>query len=136
MYLTVALIVLSASIIVFFSSEFAGMYKKVWAIPGVKLIVPLAIASCVIEAYEPFELWLLLKTKAFFHANIQALSAHFSVRLQVVHILQLFLLATLPVWIIRAWEIKKKIPVVRPVTWGIGLTLWVLAAVTLTIYQP
>jgi len=67
MFLTLALVVLFSTILVFFSQEFAGLYRKFIAIPGIKLLLPLTIASCLVEYYEPYALWLLLQFKSGFH---------------------------------------------------------------------
>ncbi|GGI85804.1 hypothetical protein [Legionella impletisoli] len=136
MFLTLGLIVLSTSILVFFSQEFVGVYKRITSLPGLKFLLPLVLASWLIEKYEPFELWFLLQCKEGFHYLLHALSGWLSIKQHSVHILQLFLLAIVPFLLLRAWEIKRKIPVPRPITTQVGLVLWIIAATILTIFKP
>lgn len=56
MFVTLVLLVLGAAIVVFFSEEFAGLIKKAAHVPGVKLFVPLFIASWLVVSFE-YWLW-------------------------------------------------------------------------------
>ncbi|WP_133130352.1 hypothetical protein [Legionella yabuuchiae] len=136
MFLTLGLIVLSTSILVFFSQEFAGVYKRITSVPGLKFLLPLVLASWLIEQYEPFELWFLLQCKEGFHYALHTLSSWLSLQQNSVQVLHLFFLAIIPFLLLRAWEIKRKIPTPRPATTLAGLVLWIIAAIILTIYKP
>ncbi len=57
MLLTLALVVLLASITVFFSQEFIGAFKKLFAIKGVPLFLPLIAASWLIFTFDYWALW-------------------------------------------------------------------------------
>lgn len=59
MYLTLALVVLFASIAVFFSQEFISVFKKLFAIKGVPLFLPLLVASWLIIAFNYWSLWIV-----------------------------------------------------------------------------
>lgn len=136
MLFTLAAVVLSTSIAVFFSKEFAGVYRKIIAVPGAKLLLPLIIASWLIETYEPFELWFLLKCKEGFHYLLFQLSALTTLNQNSAQIIQLFILATFPFLVLRALELRRKKPVPGLITSRIGLIIWVIAATVLTIHRP
>lgn len=51
------LIVCIASIFCFFIQEFIGLFKRIFAIKGVKIILPLALASGLVYLNTPFVLW-------------------------------------------------------------------------------
>jgi len=57
MLFTLAAVVFCAAIFVFFSQEFISTFKKIFAIKGAPLILPLAAASLVIYS---FDYWCLL----------------------------------------------------------------------------
>lgn len=57
MLLTLAMVVLFASIAVFFSQEFIRTFKKIFAIKGVKLFLPLFLASWLIFTFDYWSLW-------------------------------------------------------------------------------
>ncbi|MGC1183498.1 hypothetical protein [Legionella sp.] len=59
MLLTLALVVLGASIAVFFSQEFISMFKKLFAIKGVKIFLPLLIASWLVYRFDYLALWIV-----------------------------------------------------------------------------
>ncbi len=52
MYLTLTLLILFTTIIVFFVDDFVSLYKKIIKIPGVKLWVPLLAASWLAIEYD------------------------------------------------------------------------------------
>lgn len=51
------LIVCIASIFCFFIQEFIGLFKRIFAIKGVKIILPLAFASWLVYLNIPFIVW-------------------------------------------------------------------------------
>lgn len=57
--LTLAAVILAAAIVVFFSHEFAGVFKKIFAIKGAKLVLPLALASYIVYQFELWVSWAL-----------------------------------------------------------------------------
>lgn len=57
MYLTLALVVLIAAIVTLFSQEFISIYKRIMAIKGAKLFLPLAVGSWAVLNYN---YWVLL----------------------------------------------------------------------------
>lgn len=139
MYITAVSIVLTAAIVVFFSQEFGRFFKKIFAIPGAKLIIPLVIASWIIEYYEGWGLWLLWYYKKGLHYILRHTAAYFSWSawaLSFVHILQLFILASLPVWIAYAVAKSKGLYERWPYTYHVGISCWIITAVLLTVHRP
>ena len=59
MLVTLALLVLLGSILVFFSEEFIKMFKKLFAIKGAKLLIPLFLASWLIYTFDFWFLWVV-----------------------------------------------------------------------------
>jgi hypothetical protein len=57
MLATLALVVFLGSILIFFSDEFIKFFKKLSAVKGAKLFIPLFIASWFVSHYE---FWVLL----------------------------------------------------------------------------
>lgn len=57
MLTTLALVVFAAAIVVFFSQEFIKFFKKIFAIKGANLILPLAIASWAVYYFDYWFLW-------------------------------------------------------------------------------
>ena len=65
-FVTVTLVVLVTSILVFFSQEFGKTGRKVFSIPGAKLFLPLILASLIVEVHEPFIHWFMVKVKNYY----------------------------------------------------------------------
>ncbi len=139
MYMTLVYAVVLTAIAAFFSQEFTGFFKKIFAIPGVKLILPLALASWLVESYEDWLLWILLTLKNALHYVVHGLDALIPLHLGAVsfaHIIHLFLLASVPVWVILALGKSRGMYEPWPYTYLVGIVLWLLAAILLTIHQP
>ncbi|AUH72165.1 hypothetical protein [Legionella sainthelensi] len=58
MLVTLALLVFLGSILVFFSEEFIKIFKKLFAIKGAKLFIPLFLASWLIYTFDFWFLWI------------------------------------------------------------------------------
>ena len=138
MPLMIAVIVFLSSIVLIFSQEFARMIQKIAAIPGVKLFVPLALGSLIIEYYELWFLWFLtwcqaqLRDIMFIIASIMPFQFG---AYQVIQITILFVLACLPAWFVWLMEKRKKMftQVLSP--YYVGHILWIIA-VFLLITNP
>jgi len=59
MLFTLAAVVFFAAIVTFFSQEFIGIFKKIFAIKGAKLILPLLLASWCIINVNYLVLWVV-----------------------------------------------------------------------------
>ncbi len=136
MLFTLAVTVFFGAILVFFSQEFVRLFKKIFSIPGVKLLLPLALASWLIEAYEDWGRWLLLRFQAASHQALHQLATLVPFEAGVIsfmRIVYLFLLAGLPLWIYRLRAKQKGQPRSQFITDRLSLALWIVAAILLTV---
>ncbi|AHE66435.1 hypothetical protein [Legionella oakridgensis] len=139
MLFTLALIILGATVVVFFSQEFAGVFKKIFAIPGVKLFMPLAFVSWLIDSFEPWVFWLLLKCKEGLLYLIYQFAEWMPWKKNAValaQILILFLLPMIAMGILFLWAKFKKMHEPWPYTYDIGVVLWIISFILLTVYRP
>lgn len=74
MLITLALVVLFAAIMVFFSQEFIRTFKKIFAIKGAKLVLPLAAASWLVYNFDYWCLWVLYYIREVLNYLISLLS--------------------------------------------------------------
>lgn len=72
---TIAILIFFAAIIVSFSKEFGAFFKKIVAIPGAKLFLPLLLVTWVVVLYEPWVLWGLLCLQQGLQAVIDGLAS-------------------------------------------------------------
>lgn len=136
MIVTIALIVFLSSIAAFFAQEFGRMLKKFFSIPGMKLFVPLLLASWLIVVYEEWGRWLLFRSQTALHhlvLRMHALVPYETGSLHAAKIFYLFLVATLPIWIFELAALRKGSRKRQPPTYWIGLVLWLIAAILLTL---
>lgn len=136
MIVTLAIVVFCASIAAFFAQEFGSMFKRFFAIPGMKLLFPLVVASWFIEIYEEWGLWLLLRIQAWLHQFVHKLHVLIPFEQGSLHftkIVYLFFVACLPLLISQLASIKKWRRNRVPHTYWLGLVLWVIAAILLTL---
>lgn len=136
MIVTIALIVFLASIAAFFAQEFGRMFKKLFAIPGTKLLLPLLLASWLIVVYEEWGRWLLLRLQVALHSLVHRL--HILVpfekgSLPFAKVMYLFLIATLPIWFSELAALRKGRRKRQPPTYWVGIVLWIIAAILLTL---
>jgi hypothetical protein len=59
--LLLALVVLCTAIVAFFMQEFVHLFKKIFAIPGAKMLLPLLLISSVVEHFS-FWIWKILNS--------------------------------------------------------------------------
>ncbi len=136
MIVTLAIVVFCTSIAAFFAQEFGRVFKKMFAIPGVKLVVPLVMASWCIEIYEEWGLWLLLRIQGWLHQFVHQLHALIPFEqgsLPFTKIVYLFFVASLPIWIFQLANVRKWHRKRPPHTYWTGLVLWIIAAILLTL---
>lgn len=139
MLITFALVVIVAAIVVFFSDEFARLFKKIAAIPGVKLFVPLIFASWVVERFDTWLVWMLLKLKQWMHGLIYALARWLPIEkgaLSTAHVLNLFLVTVLPLLILHFSALRKPRYELWPYTYHLVITIWLVLVILLTIHHP
>lgn len=113
-----------------FSQEFGRMLKKIFAIKGTKLFLPLIVASYIIEIFEEEFRWLLIFCANALHDMMQSttLMLSFQGSLHLVQILTLYLIASLPVWLVWLNVRKKTISTVPMITYYLGTAFWIVTA--------
>ena len=136
MFFIFALVVLSTSIFIIFLDEFMRLFERFFALPGVKLLFPLLLASTIVEIFEHLERWILIHLKILMHQTVHQLATFlpFKTGAEVfTEIVFLFLWVSIPIWFLF-WHTKQKVEW-HPQTyqWIIGVTIWVIAAVLLSI---
>lgn len=110
MLLTLALVVLFASIAVFFAQEFITMFKKLFAIKGVKLFLPLFIASWLVYTLDYWALWIV-----YYYREILMVGVNLLVKIlpfqryaeSISIIILLFIISTVPVFLIDQLQRKR-----------------------------
>ena len=105
-----AFLVLAASIISFFSEDFATFFKKLFKLKGAPLILPLLVASGLIRLYNDSVLEVLLTLQTWLrYLMIQCMSClpfHTGAAF-ITQVLCLFILSSLPIWGFY-WLVKTK----------------------------
>ena len=134
-FVTVTLVVLVTSILVFFSQEFGKTGRKVFSIPGAKLFLPLILASLIVEVHEPFIHWFMVKVKNYYHDFTGYIAQELGISTAVLDGFFIFTLTMLPVVSMRVWEIRHNMPVPRPQTAQVGLFIWFVLAILLIGFE-
>ncbi len=105
-----AFLVLAASIISFFSDEFAQFFKKLFKIKGAYVFLPLLVASGLIRLYKDLFLGVLLTFQTWLrYIMIQLMSClpfHTGAAF-ITQVMCLFILSSLPAWGLY-WLVKTK----------------------------
>lgn len=128
--LTLALVVAFSAIIILFSREFGALFKKIFAVPGGKLFLPLIIMTSLIVLYEPWVYTALLYIKRNLHYLITLGADCFPFTMgaiSLVSIVIIMLFALLPAYLMDVWSIRKThIPFSHSKFLGVFLWLMVL----------
>jgi hypothetical protein len=136
MLVTLAAVVLIASIAVFFSQEFVRLFKKIMGIPGVKLLLPLVLASLLLETYEVWGYWILKHCHLALHIlvyKITVLLPFETGALLLMRVIFLFLFGSAPVWYFK-FRYRNDIRLYpKKFSYRLGLTLWIIAAILLAV---
>lgn len=74
MLLTLATVIFFASIALFFSQEFVRIFKKIFAVKGVKLFLPLAVASWLVYNCDYWFLWIIYYCREVLNAALSFLT--------------------------------------------------------------
>lgn len=124
----IALLILFSAVCVFFSREFGDASKKIWRIPGLKLVLPMLIVTLVFVYFQSVIIFLLLAMHRFFDLLQQGFAWFLPsgvVFHAMIDIMTLWLLVILPLWIVDAWSLRNKF---KPFTHRIslGVMVWLL----------
>lgn len=137
MLYTLAAVVFCATIFVFFSQEFVNLFKKILAIPGAKLILPLALASWLVYHAYPWILRPIYRYKILLNTLVDFFSSMLPLgrlSLYMSTILVLTVLSVLPVFLLDLFFIKKTYKS-YPYPYLTSTFLWLISSLTLVILQ-
>ncbi|CAM2971263.1 hypothetical protein [Legionella worsleiensis] len=110
MLLTLALVVFSAAIMILFSQEFIAIFKKIMAIKGAKLLLPLFFGSWLALEFDYWFLWGIYYYKEMLHEVVTFCSHLFSISsysYSVFSIIFLSLFSVIPVVLLDWYHMKK-----------------------------
>lgn len=130
MILEIGLIVCVTAVSLLFLDEFTHIYKKIIAIPGVVLLVPLLFASSVVERYANIWEWLGWLSQSEIQALVSDMASGLPFQLgslPLIKVMFLCLLTFMPVLII--WGISRyrgRYTLPRMV-YGLSLVTWIIA---------
>ncbi|KTD61507.1 hypothetical protein [Legionella spiritensis] len=135
MLLTITLVLLGTSILVFFSQEFGKAAKKLFSYPGVTWCLPVFLASFLVVSYEHWVLWGLLKIKALLHLFVEwivDILPFTTGEFLVAKLLVLMVLTILPVWALNIRSIRKTFkPYKHP--YLLSALIWITVAMLLSV---
>lgn len=110
MLVTLAIGIFSCAIMVIFANEFGSLFKKIFAIRGAKLFLPLIGASLVAVLYEPWLLMSLLYLKETLFAIIKLLASIFPFHFgafSIAAVAVIMILTVFPVYVLNIISIRK-----------------------------
>lgn len=136
--LTIALVVLICSIVVMFSSEFGDFFKKIFALPGMKLFLPLIFVTILVVYYESW-FWIAL-------TGVQRILVEVSEKLaswlpfqrgavSTSRVLLLMILSLTPALVLDLW-LKKRTFHGFQYSYLTTTLIWLLISVLLAIHMP
>lgn len=135
MLFTLAAVVFCAAIFVFFSQEFISTFKKIFAIKGAPLILPLAGASFII--YN-FNYWCLL-TFYYYRQVLNGMVSFLTMLIPlgqvssyIAAILVLTFISVVPVLVLE-WVFRKKTYKPYPYPYLTSSIIWLISAFTLIL---
>ena len=132
---TLTLMIFISAIILFFSKEFKNMFKKLFAIPGMPLLLPLFFATLVVIDYETQILWGILILISALQSLVLTVSQWFSfgkISLTIVSILVLMIISLLPVFALEWWVRQRSY---RAFHYGYIITaiIWLIVMIFLAV---
>ncbi|MFC3908138.1 hypothetical protein ACFORL_03470 [Legionella dresdenensis] len=135
MLYTLALLVVLASIFVFFSQEFSNMAKKLFSIFWIRLLLPLILASIVVARYE---LWILVGAVYLKNmidnavAVLASLLPYQSGSVATIKILLLLLLTLVPGFALDYYSVRKTYVPYKH-TWIVMVLIWLFVLIFLLV---
>jgi hypothetical protein len=133
--LTLALVVAFSAIILFFAKEFGDLFKKIFAIPGAKLFLPLIGVTLLLTLYEPWVYFALFYMKKVLHDFISFVVSLLPFRkgaISLVSIVLFMALALLPAYAMNVWRIHKtNLPF--PHSKFLSAMLWLFTVILVTV---
>lgn len=132
---TLALVVAFSAIILFFAKEFGDLFKKIFAIPGAKLFLPLIGVTFLIVLYEPWIYFALIYVKQVLHDFIYFMLRLLPFRtggISLISVALFMILALIPAFAMNAWCIHKTN---LPFSHGkfLSAMLWLFTVILVTV---
>lgn len=135
MYLTLALVILLGAIFVLFSKEFIQVVKKIFAIKGAKVVLPLFLASWFAYNFEPWCLWAVYYYREILLGIIGFFTGLFSsqsIAAPIITILLLTLISVVPVLLLE-WITWRKSYQHYPYPYLTSSLIWIVSVVLLVV---
>lgn len=136
MLLTLALVVLLASCVAFFSKELMNVGNKIHAIPGLKLLLPLILASLFIVLFEDWARLLFFWSQTLVHRFLTAIAGALpfkSWNIIIVHSAALFMFSCSPLWLRKFRERRSRQRRPPDSSNRLAAILWVVASILLLV---
>lgn len=134
MLVELAVIVLLAAIVVFFSREFAEYIKKIFKITALALLLPIAIASWVLVYFNDSVLWFILTLRVKLN-GIYAIMANwlaFPYGNYVAAVILLMILSVLPITLINVYYLRNSYREF-PYSYIASAFVWILVLILLVV---
>ncbi len=131
MMLSFAWIVFPSAIALIFAQELTRLTKKLLAVRGAKLVLPLVLSSLLIELYEGWGSWILLYTQANCHNWLQHMNEILPFKVVLVLLIKsafLFFLGSMPVFVSWLNAKRQGLYAIPIASYYIGAILWLLAS--------
>ncbi|MCL9682746.1 hypothetical protein [Legionella maioricensis] len=135
MLFTLAAVVFCAAIFVFFSQEFIRTFKRIFAIKGAPLILPLAAASWVIYNFDDWVYLVIYYYRDVLRAIVTFLTKIIplgQLSSYVAVILLLTFISVVPVFVLD-WSFRRKTYKPYPYPYLTSTLIWLISAYLLTI---
>ncbi|MFI4919546.1 MAG: hypothetical protein ACHP65_08320 [Legionellales bacterium] len=135
MLLTVALVAICSAIIMAFSQEFYGLFKKIAEIKGALLLLPLALASWAVYAFDYWLLWAVYYGRECLQVVLTFLVYLIPFKqgaLSVAIILLLTLSSVAPIFLLD-WYLKKQKYATYPYPYVTSAIIWLVCAMLLVL---
>lgn len=135
MLVTLAFLVFFSSILVVFSDEFIKTFKKIFAIKGAKLLIPLFLASWLIYTFDFWFLWVVFYLRELLIYILDLLTSMMPFKQgsdSVALVIVLTVVSVVPVFILDAHSRRsnfKKYKYPYVTSW----LIWILCVVLLII---
>jgi hypothetical protein len=135
MFSTLLVVVFGSAIFIFFSKEFGQFFKKIVAIPGVKLLLPLIVVTGLIVYFETLVLFALLYLKIALQNLVMLIEAILPFKTgaqSLVSIIILFGFTMLPIYALNYWSKRKTYEVFQH-SLLLSIVIWLLLAIIFSV---
>lgn len=136
MLFTLAAVVFFAAIMTFFSQEFIRMFKKIMAIKGAKLVLPLLAASWLVLTYDYWALWVVYYFRELLNGIVMMIAYIIpfgQISYYVASILVLTIISVAPILCFDYFVYRKKNYKPYPHSYLVSTIIWLVCALTLIV---